>query len=187
MNYLEQFEELDNIVNSNEKTTMLAIFNKLSGEYVGNIYGADENSVDKTYYSFKEISINPNNEQYEGNYLTGSVKNLIDLKSDINESELDDEAGETISEKYQLYSQINILSNVIQDLIENKENKKHTDAFYTMKNVIDDIIDKNNKRKDFYRESDSHILLTKEDIKDITEKQNLGGIDELIMDETGVM
>ena len=95
----------------------IAIFNKVSGVFIGLATVNTEPYLNDKLYKWKKIKIDELTQLYEGDYDTGSVVNTGDLPVKIKESDLDLNASRAIQAVHRWYHQMNLLTVVVHALI----------------------------------------------------------------------
>jgi len=181
---VEAFNKLNEKMSSSNKIDMVAIFNKISGSFIGTVYGDETDDVDTKYFSFKKIKMNPKTEEYVGDFETGEVKNVLDTKPIIYEEDLNSDIGNKILSEVQFHKQINILSDVVYEMIiEGKVSKETKSKFIGIRNTIKTNIEENNKLKDIYKNSPNHEFVSKQETEVLKNTQTVGGLNNIIRDE----
>lgn len=139
---------------------MYAVFNK-SGNF---IYISNEPPVDERY-KYKDLGPEfiPGKHKYTGTYDHGrvisiSTPHVVDNNQIITTSEIRRFVCDEISNKYQIYDQLNIISRCIS-----ASNIPLTTEFIEMHNFITDKIEHYKKAKKGIKENKSYVLLNDED------------------------
>jgi DNA-binding protein H-NS len=176
----KEFDELESRMEKNEKVEMCAIFNKLTGAFLGTVSGASENQLKDEHFLYKTIQLNPITETWDGDYATGKVISNSIAKPIIVEDFVDEKAGEDIVTDFQYHKQINTMATVMEQLLAGEITEKAKQDFFEVRNGIADILAKSKTQKQYYKESNDHEYITKEEWKKQGDDQLKGAIGEIV-------
>ena len=179
---LEDIKQVTQPMVTNKTTQMVAFFNKITGEFIGTVIGNNSEDINKDYYDTKIIQINPKIEEYVGDFKSGSVKNILDVKPQILETHMNENTGEKILSEAAYHKQINAISDVINEMLIGNVSEKTKDKFFNVRKIIKNNIAENNRLKEEYRKSPEHDFLSKKDLSKIAKNQIAGAVGEIIKD-----
>jgi hypothetical protein len=110
---------------------------------------------------YKTLAYDPETHAYVGDYATGSIQEIPeDDNQYIDEELLDNNVEENIIREYPIYTQLNI----IMDVLHNNSDIVKTKEFLQMMSFIEDERAKNAARKEVYKADDSpYNYVSKED------------------------
>jgi hypothetical protein len=133
----------------------------------------DRSKINTAEVYLMDIEYDPTLQYWKGPYDTGSLKNIADINLEgqlIEEDLLDANVGDNIENAYPLYKQINIIIDML-----NQSSIPNTPEFTAMLEYIQDERDRNNARKEVYKDTSSpYTFVSKEDIeKSIKDRLNI--------------
>jgi hypothetical protein len=159
----------------------ILLFNKESGELVASIITDTTANLDPTYFKWKVKYFNDEEFEWVGNYDTGGLVRLEDIPTDISEELIDRQIGSIISESYPVFSQINIITDLLKKLIEeNAITGDEVDEFNKMGEFIEGRREQNRKYKIAYSEDPDFNLVSRRDAWNKTARQLAGGLHEVV-------
>jgi hypothetical protein len=139
----------------------ILMFNRLSGAYVGCVITDTVSTLDKNKFKWKIKNFDDTAYQWVGDYDTGDLVPIADVKRTITEKEIDLHAGSTIEQSYPWHSQTNYIIDVVKKLIEaNNLTGDEVDAFNTMASFIDGRRNSNRAWKQAYKDDDGFEFVT---------------------------
>ena len=128
------------------------MFNKSNGVMIGGFEADQAPSQFLEGVRYKTLSYDPDTHAYVGDYATGGIQEIVDNdNSTIDEEILDQNVQENITLEYPLYTQLNI----ILDVLKNNANIVKSKEFLKMVQFIEDERSKNSARKDVYKDPTS--------------------------------
>ena len=132
--------------------SMTLMFNKSNGVMIGGFETDQTPSQFLEGVSYKTLSYDPDTHAYVGDYATGGLQPIVDDgNSTIDEELLDQNVQENIILEYPLYTQLNI----IMDVLHNNGDIVKTKEFLKMMQFIEDERAKNKARKEVYKDASS--------------------------------
>ena len=170
-------EKIKEIENSEQTYTLL--FNKISGAFVSLVATDSPGDLNSTYYKFKTVKFNQQTHQWVGDYDTGGLVPIDDVPTRVLEEEIDMQAGQVIAQSYPWFSQINIIIDVVNKLVEESGiTGDEVDTYNDMITFLEARRDANRKYKEAYKADDSFDYKTRRDIWNEAAKQLEGGLHE---------
>jgi len=132
--------------------SMTLMFNKSNGVMIGGFETDQTPSQFLEGVRYKTLSYDPDTHAYVGDYATGGLQPIVDDgNSTIDEELLDQNVQENIILEYPLYTQLNI----IMDVLHNNGDIVKTKEFLKMMQFIEDERAKNKARKEVYKDASS--------------------------------
>jgi hypothetical protein len=163
---------------------IIILFNKQSGEYFGTTYSKETNQIDSEFLSFKEFEFDPTTHIWDGgDIINGKVIAISEAKPEVKETNLNQMCEESISKEYPLYKQLNIISDVLNDIIQ--QNNLSGESIDRFKKIHDFIGKKrllNARYKNAYKNNPEWDYISKEDEEELNKKILKGGLYERIND-----
>jgi len=139
------------------------------------IIGALPKTMDRSVLDLSEIYLmdleyDPEVKVWIGSYDTGSLKNINDIATTeqiIEEDILDQNVADLIANDYPLYKQLNIIIDML-----NKSDVPNTPEFTAMMEYIKDQRDRNNARKEVYKQDGTpYVFVSKEELQQSVKKR----------------
>jgi hypothetical protein len=159
------------------KVEALAQFNKLNGLFTMVLGKVDDiTMLNHDYYTYKEISIDVDNETIIGTVDNFSIVSVHEQPLEITEDSLNLYAREKIIEKYPLEKQLSILGSVLEKLsdiagIEAEDLREMNDFIAEVKRV-------NDLKKNFFAENPDYRYVSTEELEAAINKKYEGAINE---------
>ena len=137
--------------------SMTLMFNKSNGAMIGGFETSETPSQYLEGVRYKTLAYDPETHAYVGDYATGSIQIIPqDDNTLIDEELLDNNVEENIIREYPIYTQLNI----IMDVLHNNSDIVKTKEFLQMMSFIEE----NAARKEVYKADDSpYNYVSKED------------------------
>ena len=147
------------------------MFNKGNKELIGALpQGADRSMLNDAEVYLKDVTYDPEVKVWIGPYDTGSLKVIEDIATTeqiIEEDILDQNVADQINFDYPLYKQLNIIIDML-----NQSDIPNTAEFTAMMEYIKDQRDRNNARKDVYKQDGTpYVFVSKEDLTNSVKKR----------------
>ncbi len=141
--------------------SMTLMFNKSNGAMIGGFETSETPAQYLEGVRYKTLAYDPETHAYVGDYATGSIQEIPeDDNQYIDEELLDNNVEENIIREYPIYTQLNI----IMDVLHNNSDIVKTKEFLQMMSFIEDERAKNAARKEVYKADDSpYNYVSKED------------------------
>jgi len=159
------------------KIEVLAQFNKVNGSFTMILGKVDDMSIlNHDYYTYKEISIDVDNETIIGTVDNFSIVNIHEQPLEITEDSLNLYAREKIIEQYPLEKQLSIIGSILEKLsdaagIESEDLKEMNEFIAEVKRV-------NNLKKQFFAENPDYRYVSTEELEAVINKKYEGAINE---------
>ena len=144
------------------KKTMELMFNAKTGILLGEKPIAE--GLDFSKVKFKTVEIDETREYYDGDYDTGEIKS-VDDKPVLNESIVNSQTEDGITQSYPLHKQLNILIDMVD-----QSDMPNTAEFTAMMQHIKDQIEAGKEKKKVYHESDAYVYVSEEQAKEDAKK-----------------
>ena len=141
--------------------SMTLMFNKSNGAMIGGFETSETPAQYLEGVRYKTLAYDPETHAYVGDYATGSIQEIPeDDNQYIDEELLDNNVEENIIREYPIYTQLNI----IMDVLHNNSDIVKTKEFLQMMSFIEDERAKNAARKEVYKADNSpYNYVSKED------------------------
>lgn len=163
------------------KQERAAIFNKHSGQFVCFANIDSINNIDTTNFKYRIVEFDGETESFTGTYENGTVKNIDDLPVTVTEEAIDTACARAIDTVYPVYTQLNILTDVVTHLVKNADVPQEIlQPFERMKQFIQGRRDLNSNYKAAYEQGDDWEYITKEQAANNFSAALEGGIHEEI-------
>lgn len=163
------------------KQERAAIFNKHSGEFICYINTENINSIDTTNFKVRVVEFDDETERFTGDYESGQVKNLDDLPVVVTEEAMDIACSRAIDTVYPVYTQLNILTNIVSHLVETSDVPDELlKPFEQMKQFIKGRRDLNENFKSAYDQGDDWEYISKSQSSEALNSALEGGLHEEI-------
>jgi hypothetical protein len=173
-NPLEKIENIE----SGEQTYTL-VFNKISGAYYATVATDSAGDLNGVNFKFKTVTYDKNTHEWIGDYDTGSLVPIDDVPTVVFEEDIDRQAGQVIGQSYPWFSQINIIIDVVNKLVEESGiTGDEVDTFTDMVTFLEARRDANRKYKEAYKADNSFGYKTRRDVWNENAKQLEGGLHE---------
>jgi hypothetical protein len=159
------------------KIEVLAQFNKVNGSFTMILGKVDDMSIlNHDDYTYKEISIDVDNETIIGTVDNFSIVNIHEQPLEITEDSLNLYAREKIIEQYPLEKQLSIIGSILEKLsdaagIESEDLKEMNEFIAEVKRV-------NNLKKQFFAENPDYRYVSTEELEAVINKKYEGAINE---------
>lgn len=139
---------------------MLAQFNAITGAFIALHELANESVLNKDYFTYLEVTIDPNQEVVIGTYPDVQVVNKTDTQVVFYESAMNNAAKSKIFKEYDLIDQLNVMNLCIQQLLEKAGIT--VPEFTEMNSYIQEVIRTNNLRKETVAADPNFTYISKE-------------------------
>jgi len=145
------------------KQERAAVYNKHSGKFVCFVNIESINNIDLEHFKYRIVEFDGEKEAFTGSYESGSVKSIDDLPVVVTEEAIDTACARAIDTVYPVYTQLNILSDVVTHLVKNADVPEDIlQPFEQMKQFIKGRRDLNNNYKAAYIQGDDWDYISKE-------------------------
>lgn len=163
------------------KQERAAIFNKHSGQFVCFTDTNSISNIDLTNFKYRIVEFDGETETFVGTYETGSVKPIDEQPVTVTEEAIDAACARAIDTVYPVYTQLNILADVVTHLVKNSDVPEEIlKPFEQMKQFIQGRRDLNSNYKAAYSQGDDWEYISKEKAAENLNAALEGGIHEEI-------
>lgn len=159
--------------------TMLAQFNKITGEFVALLQPEEDMSIlNHDFFNYTEVEIDLGTQILKGSYDNFEIVNIQDQPVTMYESALDNAAQFKIDKSYGVYKRMEIQEKLLEKIaaaldVEHEE-------FLEMRDYIAEVRSNNNLMKESLKADSAYNFVSNEDAKIAYENQLEGGLHELI-------
>lgn len=160
-------------------TTMLAQFNKISGEFIGLLQPEEDMSIlNHDFFNYTEVEIDIATQELVGKYDNFQIVNVQDQPVTIYEAALDNAAQFKIDKSYGVYKRMEVQEKLLEKIaaaldVEHEE-------FLEMRDYIAEVRANNNLYKESLKADPVYNFVSLQDELTTYENRLEGGIHELI-------
>lgn len=162
-----------------ESTTMLAQFNKISGEFIALLQPEEDLSIlNHDFFNYTEVEINLQTQELVGTYDNFEIVNIQDQPVTVYEAALDNAAQFKIDKTYGVYKRMEVQEKLLEKIaaaldVEHEE-------FLEMRDYIAEVRANNNLYKESLKTDPAYTFVSLEDQTTTYENRLEGGLHELI-------
>ena len=159
--------------------TMLAQFNKITGEFVALLQPEEDMSIlNHDFFNYTEVEIDLGTQMLKGSYDNFEIVDIQDQPVTMYESALDNAAQFKIDKSYGVYKRMEVQEKLLEKIaaaldVEHEE-------FLEMRDYIAEVRSNNNLMKESLKADSAYNFVSNEDAKTAYENQLEGGLHELI-------
>lgn len=163
---------------SASKRLMLAQFNAITGVFIALHEITNESILNKDYFVYMQLEIDPEQEVVKGIYPDISVVNKTDEPAVFYESALNNVAKNKIFKEYDVIDQLNVMNLCLKRLLEN--NGISVPEFDEMNSYIEEVKRTNDLRKETLISDPNFVFVTKEEEYEQYNLRLEGGLHEAL-------